>query len=108
MAANAATAKPASPHDLEAFCSVPHSIPAQPADSASLPGGALRRQVLKVRAVCAKVRSYGSVRGVESNPHPYRNKDKSKTSCKGTTKARRKSKENLRRKTPFSRLVIRR
>src|SRR5437016_9118979 len=96
MAANAATAKPASPHDLEAFCSVPHSIPAQPADSASLPGGALRRQVLKVRAVCAKVRSYGSVRGVESNPHPYRNKDKSKTSCKGTKGTKEKQRKSSR------------
>src|SRR5438270_7915832 len=35
-------------------------------------GGSIALLLLKARAVCAKVRSYGSVRGAWSNPRPYR------------------------------------
>src|SRR5947209_12077209 len=48
------------------------SASAESAYSASTPLGSLGRHLLEVRAVCAKVRPYGSVRGAWSNPRPYR------------------------------------
>ena len=35
-------------------------------------GGSIALLLLKARAVCAKVRPYGSVRGAWRNPRPYR------------------------------------
>src|SRR5947209_14245550 len=59
-------------HRLDTLRSNRRSASAESAYSASTPLGSLGRHLLKVGAVCAKVRPYGSVRGAWRNPRSYR------------------------------------
>src|SRR5712691_563815 len=72
VAGGAPASQPARSPFVGAVPSDPGSLPASAAHSASLAMGSLRRHAPEVRAVCARVRSYGSVRGVVSNDRPYR------------------------------------
>jgi hypothetical protein len=72
VAGGAAASKPTGSPLLGAIPSDRGSLPASTADSASTTWGSLRRHAPEVRAVCARVRSYGSVRGASGNGRPYR------------------------------------
>ena len=69
--ATAAT-QPTPPTQLGPHGKARRPLAAGAARAASLAVGAVRRPASELRAVCAKERSYGSVRGVPGNRYPYR------------------------------------
>jgi RNA-directed DNA polymerase len=68
----ASPSQPAPSISVGTFAADRGALPTLTANSASITGGALRRQIPEVGAVCAKVRPYGSVRGASGNGRPYR------------------------------------
>src|SRR3954468_15578046 len=72
VAGGAPASKPTRPSFVATVPSDCRSLPAPAANSASTTSGSLRRHAPKVGAVCARVRSYGSVRGAAGDGRPYR------------------------------------
>ena len=69
-----AATQPTPRHHLAPNGTTGQSLAARPAHAAPLARSALRRYPSELRAVCANERTYGSVRGVLGNQHPYRDR----------------------------------